>query len=261
MTARHTIRARASDGLLTPFGVYGDASVTHVDLAPHAGREAAAFESLHPDERLRWRRFIHPGARRRFTLCRAAIRAILCERLGCANSDLTFGEGVHEKPFALVNGSPAPISFNLSHGGSNGLIALADEGRIGVDVEERTHRRDFDRLIEAAFGVNEQCALRNARGDGMIHLFFRLWTIKEALIKALGTGLSFDPAEFEAPASMRRGASSAAYRFPQLPSIEWRVSDLGCEAFAAAVVHESGPDFSTLTDADVDWLLSRGRKR
>ncbi len=231
----------------------------HVDLSPDASREAAAFSRLNCSERERWCRFVHFGARRRFALCRAALRASLCERLGCDNESLSFGEGVHEKPFALVNGSPAPISFNLSHGGNHGLIALADKGRIGVDVEERTHRRDFDRLIEAAFGANEQCALRNARGDGMIHLFFKLWTIKEALIKALGTGLSFDPAEFEAPASMRRGATSAAYRFPQLPSIEWRVNDLGCEAFAAAVVHESGPDFSTLTDADVDRLLSRGR--
>ena len=261
MTARHTLQARASDSWLTPVGVYGDASVTHIDLAPHARREAAAFESLHTDERLRWRRFVHPGARRRFALCRAALRAILCERLGCLNAELTFGEGVHEKPFALVNGHAAPVSFNLSHGGNQGLIALAAEGRIGVDVEERTHRRDFDRLIEAAFGENEQRALRRARGDGMVHLFFRLWTIKEALIKGLGTGLSFDPAEFEAPASMRGGSTSAIYHFPQLPSIEWRVNDLGCEAFAAALVHENGPAYTTLTDADIDRLLSRGRER
>ncbi len=260
MTARHTPPALEAGGWLAPFGTYGAVSVTHVDLSPHVGREEIAFESLHPDERRRWGRFVHTGARRRFALCRAAIRAILCERLGCLNSELTFGEGVHEKPFALVNGSPAPVSFNLSHGGNHGLVALADEGRVGVDVEERTHRRDFDRLIEAAFGENEQRALRGVCGDGMIQLFFRLWTIKEALIKGLGTGLSFDPAEFEAPALMRRGATSAVYRFPQLPSIAWRVDDLGCEAFAAAVVHECGPDFSTLTDADVDRLLSRGRR-
>ena len=261
MTARHTLPKRAADGWLAPYGVHGDVTVTHVDLSPHAGREAAAFESLHSDERLRWRRFVHPGARRRFALCRAAIRAILCERLGCLNSELTFGEGVHEKPYALVNGSHAPISFNLSHGGNHGLVALADEGRIGVDVEERTHRRDFDRLIDAAFGVNEQRALRSRHGEAMVHLFFRLWTIKEALIKGLGTGLSFDPADFEAPAAMRRGTGSALYRFSRLPSIEWRVTDLGCEAFAAALVHENGPPFTTCTDADIDRLLSRGREQ
>ena len=60
------------------------------------------------------------------------------------------------------------------------------------------------------------------------------------------------PAEFEAPAVMRRGASAATYRFPQLPAIEWRVDDLGCEEFAAAVAQERGPIFSTLTDLAYD---------
>ena len=128
-----------------------------------------------------------------------------------------------------------------------------------MDIEEFSSRTNLDAIIETVFGPEEQDELALVRGRRKLQLFFRLWTIKEALIKALGTGLSFDPAEFEAPASMRRGASSAAYRFPQLPSIEWRVNDLGCEAFAAAVVHENGPGFSTLTDADIDRLLPRGR--
>ena len=229
----------------------------HVDLTPNASREASAFLWLDESERERWRKFEHLGARRRFVLCRAALRSILCGRLGCDNESLAFGEGLHEKPFALVDGVRPPLSFNLSHGGRHGLIALAPAGRLGVDVEERTSRRDFERLIEAAFGPNEQAALVDARGRPNVGLFFRLWTIKEALIKALGTGLSFDPARFEAPAAMRRGARSATYSFPQIPGMRWRVDDLGCERFAAAVALEIDPVDGAVTDADIDRMLAK----
>lgn len=250
---------RAPDCWWKPHGRFGAAAVIHVDLTPHPAHEASAFAMLDPCERKRWRRFVHLGARRRFALCRAALRAILCDRLGCRNEQLAFGQAIHEKPFALVDGEHVAISFNVSHGGRHGLIALAPDGRLGVDVEERTERRDFDRLIDAAFGANEQRALTRANGPSRIHLFFKLWTIKEALIKALGTGMSFDPADFEAPAAMRLGASSATYRFPQLPTMNWRVDDLGCDEFAAAVAHEPEPRFSALTDAEIDRALARAK--
>ena len=244
----------------SPYRVAGDASVLHLDLRPCAGREQSALSWLDAAERARFRKFQHEGARRRFVLCRAALRAILCERLGCDNDSLTFGEGLHEKPFALVDGAPAQVSFNLSHGGRHGLIALAPAGRLGVDAEERTTRRDFHRLIDAAFGPNEQAALIDAQGRPKVKLFFRLWTIKEALIKAIGTGLSFDPADFEAPAAMRLGAACSNYRFPQIPNAEWSVADLGCEDFAAAIAIGRNSVANSLTDTEIDGLLARAER-
>lgn len=107
-----------------------------------------------------------------------------------------------------------------------------------MDIEERTDRRDFDRLIEAAFGPNEQIDLKRERASGKFQLFYKLWTIKEALIKALGTGLSLDPATFEAPVAMRKGATVGMYRFPHIPKAKWQVEDLGNEQFAAALAFD-----------------------
>ncbi len=228
-----------------------DTIVFHVDLTSDLSNESHAFSLLDEPERVRWHKFAHKGARRRFALCRAALRTILCNLLRCHNHQLSFDYTRHNKPFALVNGSPAEISFNLSHSGRHGLIALAQNGRLGVDIEERASRRDFDRLIEAAFGKNEQAALNEASHNLRIQLFYKLWTTKEALIKALGTGMSYDPADFEAPESMRLGGVSSTFRFSRIPEIKWQVLDISDHRFAAAVAHEVSPPSHSISDLQI----------
>ena len=223
-----------------PFTRSGEAVVFHVDLTPHAGREAEALAWLDGTERARWDRFRHDGRRRQFTLCRAALRIVLCARLGCTNDELSFGESGLGKPHALRSGAPAPVSFSVSHGGGHGLLAVAGEGRVGVDVEERAPRRDLDALIEAVFAPDERAELASASGPHRTRMFYRLWTVKEALVKALGEGVQRDLARFEVPPAMRRGVTAATFRFPHLPAVEWRVENLGNEHFAAAVALERG---------------------
>lgn len=218
----------------------GSATVMHVDLRPDASREASSLLWLSEEEQVRCRQYPLPGPRRRFALCRAALRAIICRQLDCGNERLSFGSSDHGKPFALVDQAPAAISFNLSHSGEHGLIAIVPHGRLGVDVEERVPRGDFDELSEAVFGPHERSALASVRGRDRVRLFFRLWTIKEALIKALGLGFSLDPSQFEVPPALHQGRMSI-FRFPQLPEVRWRVEYIGNEDFSAAIAHELVP--------------------
>ena len=229
----------------------GPVTVMHVDLTPNASSEASSLLWLNEEEQARRRQYPLPGPRRRFALCRAALRAILCRQLGCSNERLSFGSSDHGKPFALVDEEPAAVSFNLSHSGKHGLIALVPHGRLGVDVEERVPRRDFDELSEAVFGPHEQSALARARGRDRVQLFFRLWTIKEALIKALGLGFTLDASQFEVPPALHRGRMSI-FRFPQLPEVHWRVEYIGNEDFSAAIAHELLP--SQLDDRSLQQL-------
>ena len=216
----------------------GAATVVHVDLSPDPAREAAALAWLDGEEMARWHRSRHARARRQFVLCRAALRAILCEQLDCANADLRFEALDHGKPGALVGDEPVTTSFNVSHSGNHGLIAFAPRGRLGVDVEERHHRHDPDGPVNDVFAPREQEELAKLSAADKLDLFFRLWTLKEAAIKALGTGFSLDPAGFEIPVSMYRCRSHASFTFPRLPDVRWRLDDIGNADFAAAVAHE-----------------------
>ena len=206
----------------------------HVDLAPHADREACAFSLLDDEEKARWHRFPVPAPRRRFALCRAALRVNLAERLACSNGQLSFGYAEHGKPYALMDGQRVHMGFNVSHCGRHGLMVFASNDSIGIDVAERTPRRDLDGIGSMVYGPTERRLLALAAGSRKVHLFYRLWSLKEALIKALGSGFSLNPSRFEVPEAMLEGARSSPFRFPHAPSSNWHLIDLGEHRFAAA---------------------------
>ena len=247
--------ADALDSWFHTFREIDDILVVYVDLTPHEEREAHAFSWLDEEERSRWRRYKYDRPRREFALCRAALRSILCCRLACGNERLAFGASEHGKPFGLVDGIAAPVSFNVSHSGKHGLVALAPQGRLGVDVEERVDRLDLDGMSEIVFGLDEQADFASVRGREKFHLFFTLWTLKEALIKALGTGFSLDPSRFEVPQAIRRGARKGMFRFPWIPDVEWRLENLGNADFAAAIAYE--PDSVVDTRRDTGNMNAR----
>ena len=172
----------------SPWRPNGSSLVLHVDLRPNPDREERALELLDEDERARWKRFVVRGARRRYALCRAALRINLCQRLRCSNSELTFGYREHGKPFAMVNGRPAAASFNVSHSGLHGLIGSPKDpvrrGPGGAQARPGLRRHREPRLWTA------RAARVGRLRPGKAELFYRLWSLKEALIKALGTGFS-----------------------------------------------------------------------
>lgn len=226
-------------GWWQPFARLDGVAVVHVDLAPDDTNERKAWSWLDAGERDRAHRFEHTGARRRYALCRASLRSLLCGSLGCGNQRLAFGTSEHGKPFAAVDGLRAPIEFNVSHSGRHGLIALALRGRVGVDVEERAPQRNLAVLIGAVLGPHERAEVAAASGRRKLHLFLDLWTMKEALSKARGTGLSLDVSGFEIPRDMRAGCRSGPFRFSDTPDVDWRLTNIGTDQFAAAVAWEA----------------------
>lgn len=236
-----TIRAR----WWSPWREVDGATVLHVDLTPDSESEARAFALLDDEEQARWRRFLGARARREFVLCRAALRVVLSERLDCENRALSFGYLEHGKPVAKVDGLRTDVGFNVSHSGGHGLIAIAARDGLGVDVEERVPNRDLEGIGSLVYGATERRLLAAATGCGKVHLFYRLWSLKEALIKALGSGFSLNPSRFEVPPAMLQGERSGSFRFPHAPASEWRLLDLGEPRFAAALAYKVPPSAPT----------------
>ena len=221
-----------------PCATVGPTDLFEVDLTADAQRETAAVAWLDASERERWARLRGARARRGFALCRAALRGHLGQRLDCSNERLAFGAHRHGKPFAIVNRRPVPYGFNVSHGGGHGLIAFAAGASIGVDVEERSPRRDLEGMAARVCGWNERAALAAFEGQEQTNLFYRIWTLKEALLKALGAGFACDPTAFEVPPGVLQGARSGTICLHPGRAQFWRLTDIGETRFSAAVAYE-----------------------
>ncbi len=213
-------------------------SIVYVDLTPDEIREQHALMWLNPDELERWNRFRVDRPKREFALCRAALRYLLCLQLGCENSQLCFGLAKYGKPFALVNGKPVNVRFNVTHSDPHGLITITQGVRVGIDVEQSSRKRDFDGIASMVFGPNEQAEIASLSGEEKARLFFRFWTLKEALVKALGTGLSMKLTEVEISPEIRRGAQRGIFQFPEMPETSWALEDLSTPEYSAAIASE-----------------------
>lgn len=215
-----------------------DRQVVHVDLSKNIENESTAFYKLDAQERTRAQAFHSQTNRRQFVLCRAALRANLCIQLGLDNSKLQVFAERNEKPVAIVAGKTLTIEFNVSHTEDHGLLAFARQGRIGVDVENRESRPVINEILYSVFSPEEQSLLRKTHEPAKRQTFFRLWTFKEALIKATGEGFRRDTSEFSIPDSLLGQAQSASMKLSDMPDIVWKIVNLETDQFAAAVAHE-----------------------
>ena len=88
------------------------------------------------------------------------------------------------------------VHYNLSH--ANGIAACIVSGNeCGIDCEKvREYRAN---VLRRAFSVRERELIENTPAEQRDLMFFRLWTLKEAYVKAIGVGISYplDTAEFD----------------------------------------------------------------
>lgn len=213
--------------------------IFHVDLSPNSARERCARDWLDPNELLRFHRIQTEESKRQFVLCRSALRACLIELLDCKNESLQFTDSLKAKPVAILDGEQTSHEFNVSHSYRHALLAFSDKGRVGIDVEERIVRHDIDGEISKAFSAIERKALHSTSGEDKVQMFFRLWTIKESLIKATGRGFRCDTSSFTIPTHLIHGARRAHFQFPHASKDKWLIENLENDDFAAALTLET----------------------
>lgn len=134
---------------------------------------AGLLARLSPDERARAERFAVAPARLSYAAAHALLHCALKQEIG---PDWSLVVGAQGKP--TLAPPFADLHFNLSH--ADGLVAVATsrEGPVGVDVEACARTIDVETIGRRVFAPGEP-------GEPL-----RLWTLKEAVSKATGLGLS-----------------------------------------------------------------------
>jgi 4'-phosphopantetheinyl transferase len=181
---------------------------------------------LSPEELARAARFHREVHRSAFLTTHTALREVLGAALGRDPARLSFAAGPHGKPeLVLPAGDPA-LHFNLSDTEGLGLLAVSCEGPLGVDVERHREDRSLLDVAERFFSPAELCALRAVDAEGRLQAFHRIWTRKEAFLKALGLGLARELDSFDVSHEPGAAARLVATRPDPAEAARWRLLDL-----------------------------------
>ena len=150
---------------------------------------------LSPDERDRAARFRFDLHRGRYIAGRAGMRIVLGGLLNVPPESLVFVYGEHGKP-ALQSGE---LHFNLSNSDHRAVLGVTRAAPIGIDVERINPERGRPEIAERFFAPEEIAELTALKGDAYTYAFFQLWARKEAVLKAMGTGISGGLSSFAVP--------------------------------------------------------------
>jgi 4'-phosphopantetheinyl transferase len=196
-------------------------------------------------------RFASGQLRTRYIAAHVAVRRILGQSLARNPGDVRLARTANGKPYV----ADAPIAFNLSHSGPLAVCAVTRSGHIGVDIEAVRTIDDPDGIVEHFFAPGEVAEYRRHTGDARLMTFFRLWTRKEAFIKATGEGLSRPLNTFDVAVGRPLPARPVGLGGDDLTPVRWSIQSftpapgyvgaLACEGdsvFVDTFAWTDGPD-------------------
>jgi 4'-phosphopantetheinyl transferase len=145
---------------------------------------------LSPSERRRAGRFRGDEPRARFTIGRSALRILLGRYLGISPAEIGLTDDLQGKPRLADPNGLAPLRFNLAHSGELALVAVTAGCDVGIDVERHRVVSHWEEIAHRYFHAAEARALFTSTAAQRPAAFLRCWTAKEAVLKAIGVGLS-----------------------------------------------------------------------
>jgi 4'-phosphopantetheinyl transferase len=137
--------------------------------------ELARAEQLHFEE-----------DRNTYICCHALLRLILSSRLNVEPRKISIVRERNNKPYLRGN----PLYFNVSHTRKAFAFAISP-GYVGIDLENVNRDVHLASFLNTSFNAGERSFIKEYRNEAR-NRFFLLWTRKEALLKAIGTGIVID---------------------------------------------------------------------
>ncbi len=143
--------------------------------------------TLTETEYRRAQKFYFKKDRRLYTLAHGLLRLILGRITGIPPSRVPIEISRGGKPHIADR---FPLDFNLSHSDGAVALALSTRGKVGIDIERIRPIHGIEDIIHAHFHTREVLQFHNLSSGETTNDFFRIWTQKEAVLKATGMGFS-----------------------------------------------------------------------
>jgi 4'-phosphopantetheinyl transferase len=137
------------------------------------------------------------------------------------------------------------VRFNISHADDIAMYAVASGGEVGIDIEATMRNVDVDGVAGHAFSPSECEVLAALAPHARREAFFRIWTRKEAYVKARGEGLAYPTRSFTVSHQGGGNALIADARDERAQDC-WRVTGLEAPPGFAAALATEGRDRTVL---------------
>ena len=199
----------------------GDIHLYVVSIVELQQDEILLNSYINDDEEARASRFINPQHGMQYRNVRGMLRRLLSHYIDTAPEVIEFSYAEHGKP-SLKNNSQ--LHFNLSHSRDMAAYAFSRDRELGVDVEYMRRQKDLHGMIRHVGSVKEQAELKNLPEIEMLDAFYRLWTRKEAFIKAVGRGLGMGLRSIHIGTQESASPINVEYKNERLA--EWFVQDI-----------------------------------
>lgn len=151
---------------------------------------------LSKQERERAAQFRLEAPRTLYQAAHAFLRQVLSLYAPIPAQAWCFSNNLYGKPY-ITNSHYEHIHFNLSH--TEGLVAcaVAHNITVGIDIERIKPMDDLASVARYTFAPSEaEAVLAISDSIQQRQRFFTYWTLKEACLKAWGTGFSLPPQSF-----------------------------------------------------------------
>jgi 4'-phosphopantetheinyl transferase len=137
-----------------------------------------------------------PRDKNNYIITHGLLRKILGAYLNIAPEEVNYQYNDFGKPFLPEVLNPDHLQFNLSHSQDYALVAISRDRMIGADIEYIHATRDIHGIVHRFFSNAEITQYEALPSTERLPGFYRAWTRKEALVKAIGKGLAHSLSDF-----------------------------------------------------------------
>ena len=178
---------------------------------------------LSPTEKARADRFYFERDRSRYIFGRGILRTLLGGYLGMEEHKINITYDQDGKPAVESSFRDKTLQFNLSHSNVWAVYIFGLDRLVGIDIEHIRPLQDADDFAERFYSPRERELINSLSGDKKWDAFYKLWTCKEAFLKAKGTGLTVPINHAEISLSADGSARLVFVAGHSKPAALWRI--------------------------------------
>lgn len=200
-------------------GINSDIKLFKIELSQYHNIIEILLKFLSPQEAIRAHKYRQLRDSNRFIICRSLLKIIVAQQKSIDVSQVYFEKSDNHKPYFPLDRS---LFFNVSHSGDFAIIAIGN-CELGVDIEKIDYHFNYSEIIPIVFNDIEINAISRSKLNRL--MFYKFWTRKEAIVKAIGKGIDEDLIKIPVTDGIHNVSSSLVCNFENLKVASFKLNE------------------------------------